>query len=118
MKRILIRFIAPTLLVLGSLSNSLAAPLGTAFTYQGRLDDGALPVNGLYDFNFKLFDAETAGTLVGPALGVSLDTIAVSNGVFSVDLDFGPVFNGDRRWLAVSVNTNAARPPCSRRASL
>lgn len=110
MKRKFIRFIAPTLLVLGSLLTSLAAPLGTAFTYQGRLDDGAFPVNGLYDFNFKLFDAETAGTLVGPALGVSLDTIAVSNGVFSVDLDFGPVFNGDKRWLEISVNTNSARP--------
>ena len=110
MKRKLIRFIAFTMLMIGSLLTSLAAPLGTAFTYQGRLDDGAFPVNGLYDFNFKLFDAETAGTLVGPALGVSLDTIAVSNGVFSVDLDFGPVFNGDKRWLEISVNTNSARP--------
>ena len=87
-----------------------AAPLGTAFTYQGRLDDGVLPVNGLYDFNFKLFDAATSGTLVGPALGVSLNTVGVSNGVFSIDLDFGTVFNGDKRWLEISVNTNTARP--------
>ena len=26
-----------------------AAPLGTAFTYQGRLNDGTNPANGSYD---------------------------------------------------------------------
>jgi hypothetical protein len=30
-----------------------AAPLGTAFTYQGRLTDGASPANGSYDLQFE-----------------------------------------------------------------
>ena len=32
-----------------ALSESLitAAPVGTAFTYQGRLDDGGIPANGM-----------------------------------------------------------------------
>ena len=32
---------------------------GTAFTYLGRLTDGGSPANGVYDFLFALFDAET-----------------------------------------------------------
>ncbi len=87
-----------------------AAPLGTGFTYQGRLEDGNLPANGLFDFSFRLYDAETGGTSVGLPPIVSTNLVATSNGVFSVDLDFGAVFNGDRRWLDISVNTNLARP--------
>jgi hypothetical protein len=30
--------------------------MGTAFTYQGKLQDGGAPADGLYDFDFKLFD--------------------------------------------------------------
>lgn len=33
----------------------LANPIGTAFTYQGRLIDANQTANGLYDFQFKLF---------------------------------------------------------------
>jgi hypothetical protein len=42
-----------------------AAPMGTAFYYQGRLSEGATPVAGLYDFRFELFDAATGGTKSG-----------------------------------------------------
>jgi len=29
-----------------------ATPLGTAFTYQGRLSDGGAPASGIYDLRF------------------------------------------------------------------
>ena len=32
----------------------LASPLGTAFTYQGRLSDGANTANGIYDLRFTM----------------------------------------------------------------
>ena len=35
-------------------------PVGTAFSYQGRLTDGSSPANGDYDFNFSLYDASMA----------------------------------------------------------
>ncbi len=58
-----------TLMLLIGLSSFLqAAPLGTTFTYQGRLSSGTNPANGLYDFNFVLYDAETAGTPQGITL--------------------------------------------------
>src|ERR1039458_5926949 len=82
----------------------LAEPLGTAFTYQGRLTDGGSPASGLYDFQFVLCDAATDGT----ALGTNTVAAApVSNGLYTVALDFGSsTFNGSARWLALSVRTN------------
>ena len=32
--------------------NTTAAPLGTAFTYQGRLNDGLTPADGSYEMTF------------------------------------------------------------------
>ena len=62
------KVLAWTLAVLaGLLAGPLAAqPLGTAFTYQGRLQDGGAPANGPYDFRFMLFDGPAAGSQVGP----------------------------------------------------
>ncbi len=86
-----------------------AAPMGTAFTYQGKLSEGDRPAHGAYDLEFYLYDAPTGGNPVGAI--VTLDEWGVSNGVFTVELDFGPgAFNGDARWLEISVKntTNSA----------
>jgi hypothetical protein len=92
-------------LLLSFAGNLVASPLGSAFSYQGRLNDGANPANGLYDLQFAAFDASTNGTQFGSTL-ISLGT-AVSNGLFTVTLDFGAgVFTGASRWLAISVRTN------------
>ena len=37
----------------------------TAFTYQGKLTDNGNPASGQFDFQFKLFDALSAGTQQG-----------------------------------------------------
>ncbi|HWX18471.1 MAG TPA: tail fiber domain-containing protein [Candidatus Binatia bacterium] len=80
---------------------------GTAFTYQGRLNDGANPANGNYDLRFALFDALALGNQVGSPLTNA--ATAVSNGLFTVGLDFGGgVFPGADRWLDISVRTNNA----------
>jgi Chaperone of endosialidase len=80
---------------------------GTAFTYQGRLSDGANPTSGTYDLRFWIFDSATGGTLVaGP---VTNATTAVSNGLFTIVVDFGAgVFTGAGRWLEISVRTNGS----------
>lgn len=72
----------------------------TEFTYQGRLLSGSLPANGNYDFEFTLFDAETDGNILGT---VTQNNISVSNGTFSVRLDFGANFPGDNRYLEIKV---------------
>jgi len=82
----------------------------TAFTFQGMLTDPVKkPLTGSYDMTFKLFDAETAGTQMGST--VATPGVSVNAGVFSVSLDFGlTVFNGERRWLEVTVGTDVMAP--------
>ncbi|NIP22320.1 MAG: hypothetical protein GWN67_00515 [Phycisphaerae bacterium] len=81
---------------------SHAAPMGMAWTYQGRLIDANYPADGLYDLQFKLFDANVVGTQQSSTIEVNdLDVI---DGYFTVELDFGSdVFNGDARWLEILV---------------
>src|SRR6266850_4196199 len=81
-----------------STPNLIGAPLGTSFTYQGRLNNGANSVNGYYDFTFTLFDAGSGGSIAGST--ITQPALAVSNGLFTTTLDFGNgIFTGDARWL-------------------
>lgn len=80
---------------------------GTAFSYQGRLSDGANPANGFYDFQFQVFDAAIGGSSHGSPNTNSLYAVAVTNGLFSVVLDFGSgAFPGASRWLQIHARTN------------
>jgi hypothetical protein len=90
---------------------SLLAPgpaqaVGTAFTYQGRLTDAGNPASGSYDLQFVLFDAAAGGAQVGATL--TRDDVAVTNGLFTVSLDFGAVFTGSKRWLELAVRPGAS----------
>src|SRR5438132_5153828 len=79
---------------------------GSGFTYQGRLTDGGTAANGNYDLQFGLFDSLSGGAQVGSTQ--TLNTVAVSNGVFTVSLDFGAnALTGANRFLEIS-----ARPAC------
>lgn len=79
-----------------------ATPVGTTFTYQGTLTDGAAPANGAYDLRFVLWDAEAGGLTVGSPIEVS-DAV-VTEGLFTQSLDFGAgVFTGEARWLEIGV---------------
>jgi len=81
---------------------SAKTPMGTAFTYQGRLTDGGGPANGQYDFEFTMYDAAASGNPVGSP--VAVEDQEVNNGLFKVTLDFGAtVFQGDARWLKIGV---------------
>jgi hypothetical protein len=59
---------------------SQAAAIGDSFTYQGQLDDNGVAANGAYDLQFALI---SEGNVLDTR---TLDDVAVSNGVFSVDL--------------------------------
>jgi hypothetical protein len=78
---------------------------GTAFTYQGQLQNNGSPANGNYDFTFALFNNDSTNSAqVGSTL---LDTsVGVTNGLFTVTLDFGSVFTGNPTWLSIAVRTN------------
>jgi hypothetical protein len=62
---------------------------------------GGSPLNGSYDFKFTLFDAPTGGTQLGPQL--CTDNLAVTGGNVSLQLDFGPQFTGQQRFVEIQV---------------
>lgn len=78
------------------------------FTYQGRLNDSGVAATGSYDIEFRLFNALDDGTQQGPTLtfdgaGGNPPPVQVTNGVFTVRLDFGAEFTGAERFLEISV---------------
>jgi hypothetical protein len=100
-----------TLTLLLSALTGLAAPFGSAFTYQGRLDASGSPAaDGRYDFRFTLHSDATIISPVGTAVPVI--AVPVTNGLFTVQLDFlAPAFtSGEARWLELQVNTNGLTP--------
>jgi hypothetical protein len=81
---------------------TIAAPLGNAISYQGKLDKNGVPVNGNCNFVFKLYSALTGGSQIGST--VTLSNQPASSGLFSVSLDFGAgAFDGQARWLEIQV---------------
>lgn len=71
----------------------------TAFTFQGRLNDTNGPVNGAYDMRFTLYDQ-----LGGAGPQFILAPVLVTNGLFTVYVDFGAgYFTGSDRTVEVAV---------------
>lgn len=88
-------------------------PSGAAFTYQGQLKEGGVPVSGFYNFAFRLYDQPEGGEPIpdGPKGGLVLDHKEVIGGLFTADLDFGPdVFQDyNELWLEIGVSPSARR---------
>jgi hypothetical protein len=93
------------LLLLFTLCAVTALAQTSVFTYQGRLTDGGTPANGNYDLQFALWDSNSGGTQIGATQTVP--TVAVSAGIFSVQLDFGATaFPGANRFLEIGARLN------------
>jgi len=103
--------------VLAVLASSLCAlsamAQGTAFTYQGRLNDTGQCADGQYDFQFTLYNAASgSGTINFPANLTTTSDVLVSNGLFTVLLDFGSTpYTGQDLWLETDVRTNGSVLP-------
>ena len=97
------------LIVLGLLLSTLyisASAQGMAFMYQGHLIETGNPANGLYDIRAGLYAASSGGTLISALYTNS--AVPVSNGLFTITMDFGDLFNGTPYWLQIGVRTNGA----------
>src|SRR2546430_13373484 len=85
-----------------------AAPLGSAFSYQGRLLESGSPANGRYDLQFSSFTTPSAGSPAGGPLTNA--EVLIPNGGFTTLLDFGTnVFSGANCWLQVAVRPYAVQ---------
>ncbi len=88
---------------LGSMTAE-AAPI----TYQGVLEDGGSPADGMYEMEFVLADSAVFG--VGLQFLPPMN-VEVVDGLFEVELDFEDVhFDGSDRWLAIEVEGEFLNP--------
>ncbi len=83
-------------------------------SYQGRLTDAAgKPLDGTYQFQFRLFDALTGGT----ELYTETESITVTNGLFDTSIgpstivaDLRPEMLSQPLWLEVTINGEVLSP--------
>ncbi|GIV21777.1 MAG: hypothetical protein KatS3mg023_3528 [Armatimonadota bacterium] len=94
---LLYRAVATTLLVGMCCQPLLAQP----FTYQGMLKEKGVPADGVYDFVFHLYEAPSG--IARPIGTIKVDDLKVANGLLTVSLDFGAVWNGNERYLEIGV---------------
>ena len=96
--------------------STVLAQGATAFTYQGLLRNSGTNVTGTNSLIFSLYNSAAGGTQIGTPITNSL---AVSNGLFTVSLDFGAdAFNGSARWLDIAVSNSPANQELSPRAQV
>lgn len=97
-------FVCTVLILIGVTG---ASAQSSSFTYQGHMTDGGTAANGNYDLQFALWDSLSGGSQVGSTQ--TINAVPVSNGVFSVTLDFGAnSFPGANRFLEISARTVGA----------
>lgn len=78
-----------------------ASPLGSAFTYQGKLSDGGSAASGAYDFEFALYNDALAGMALDT---VTVPALFVDVGLVNTAVDFTDVpYNGQALWVEVRV---------------
>ncbi len=105
-------FVVGAGLWLGAVAGLAQVPVGTEFSYQGRLLAGGSAASGPHDLQFSLFDAESGGVQVGGTICV--DDVHIVDGLFSVELDFGAgMFNGNARWIEIAVRTDNTPGNCA-----
>jgi hypothetical protein len=71
------------------------------FTYQGVLQDGGVPANGLYNINLQITDAEVGGAIIGG--GFAFANVQIVDGLFQLEFDPGDIFSSQDVWLEVTV---------------
>ena len=87
-----------------SITSTLAQT--TVFTYQGRFTDSTMPqpTNGIYEMQFKLYDAATVGTGTQAGVTQTLAGVSVVNGIFTVQLDqAGTLFRSVDLFVEIAV---------------
>src|ERR1700761_5260477 len=99
----IVRFL---LAIIISISAIGASGQGSAFTYQGELQDGANLANGNYDVSFKLFTNNSGGVAVAAVTNLNAH---VTDGLLTTLVQFpGDPFYGPSNWLEIAIRTNGA----------
>ncbi len=108
-----VRFFSVTLIVLLTVTAAFAQGPATAFTFQGKLGSAGALINGAYEMQFKLFDGAdpASSNQVGTTITMNNPLVQVTNGVFTVQLDFGAAaLPGDERYLEIGIRSTNIQP--------
>jgi hypothetical protein len=100
---------AVSAILLGAIG-TLAGPVTSTVTYQGRLTDGGAPADGAFDMTFRLC---SNGTCNGGGIlqTINLNDVAVADGLFTVSLAFNlSHYDGQQRWLEIAVEGTTLCP--------
>lgn len=100
---------APALEERNPMPGDRAAAVGTAFTYQGYLEVSGAPANGVYDLRFTLYNSDNV-LVSGP---ICRDNVSVTDGQFTVAIDFGAQYNGVALYLEIGVRAGGAVGDCA-----
>ena len=104
LKRIILQNIYSGLIIFCAGFTTLAQT--TAFNYQGKLSDTGA-AQSIYQMQFNLYGSAGGADQIGGT--ITNTNVAVSQGVFNVQLDFGaPAFSGADRFLQIAVRRSAA----------
>jgi hypothetical protein len=74
-------------------------------TYQGELSTAGVPVTGVYDLEFRVFDVLSGGSQLGSTLCV--DNVSIVSGRFTVQLDSTSIASLSTRFLQVGVRADS-----------
>lgn len=83
-------------------------PQTFAFSYYGQLRQNASAVSGTRNMQFRLYDAPIDGSPIGAA--ILRNAVVVTDGTFSVDLEFPGAFGVEQRWLEIIVEGEILAP--------
>jgi len=89
---------------------SAAGGIGSSFSFQGQLRLDGAPVAGPRSLLFKLFDDAFGDFQIGDDIADPAFNAFDDDGRFTIELDFGPVFDGEARWLEIWVDGVALSP--------
>lgn len=78
-----------------------------SFTYQGSLTDSGGLANGVYDIRASLFTTSGGVTQVGSTQ--CFDNVLVTNGLFTIQPNFGDQYDTSSRYLELSVRADSGQ---------
>lgn len=106
-RTLLIALLMACALAFGNFSAQAQTP--TVITYQGRLTDQNAPATGQYDLRFIVYTQDIGGAQQGSI--ATLDNVMVTDGVFTVQLDFGgtaPFISSTGLFIETSIRPGAS----------
>lgn len=83
----------------------------STITYQGKLLENGVPVDGTYSLGFAIFNSQTGGNQLWPAWDYEFHSVLITKGIYTVYLGAGSppisldaeIFSGSDTWIEIQI---------------